>query len=144
VRTLWKKTITIKKYTSYTMILSRGSANAYSTLWWPRSEGHHTVRWVAPDCPVLQVIVGSRPTCLLVIGRLAHWIVRRSVRTIRWFIAYAADFTPEQPFGRTVHRTVRCTPDCPVGGIGPSGATHSSPTFSFLFRIFFAPFGLTS
>jgi hypothetical protein len=37
VRTLWKKTITIKKCTSDTMILSRGSVNAYSTLWWPLS-----------------------------------------------------------------------------------------------------------
>ena len=35
VRTLWKKTITIKKCTSDTVILSRGSDNAYSMLWWP-------------------------------------------------------------------------------------------------------------
>jgi hypothetical protein len=37
VRTLWKKTITIKKCTSDMVILSRGSVNAYSTLWWPPS-----------------------------------------------------------------------------------------------------------
>jgi hypothetical protein len=33
VRTLWKKTIMIESCTSDTVILSRGSANAYSTLW---------------------------------------------------------------------------------------------------------------
>jgi hypothetical protein len=33
MRTLWKKTITVERCTSDTMILSRGSANAYSTLW---------------------------------------------------------------------------------------------------------------
>jgi hypothetical protein len=33
VRTLWKKTITIKKCTSDTVILTHGSTNAYSTLW---------------------------------------------------------------------------------------------------------------
>jgi hypothetical protein len=33
VRTLWKKTITIRRCTSDTVILSRGSANAYSMLW---------------------------------------------------------------------------------------------------------------
>jgi hypothetical protein len=33
VRTLRKKTITIKKCTRDTTILSRGSANAYSMLW---------------------------------------------------------------------------------------------------------------
>jgi hypothetical protein len=37
VRTLWKKTITIKRFTSDTVILSRGSVKAYSTLWWPPS-----------------------------------------------------------------------------------------------------------
>jgi hypothetical protein len=37
VRTLWKKTITIERCTSDTTILSSGSANAYSTLWWPPS-----------------------------------------------------------------------------------------------------------
>jgi hypothetical protein len=37
MRTLWKKTITVERCTSDTMILSRGSANAYSTLWWPTS-----------------------------------------------------------------------------------------------------------
>jgi hypothetical protein len=35
VRTLGKTTFTIKKCTSDTVILSRGSANAYSTLWLP-------------------------------------------------------------------------------------------------------------
>jgi hypothetical protein len=37
VRTLWKKTITIKRFTSDTVILSRGLVKAYSTLWWPPS-----------------------------------------------------------------------------------------------------------
>jgi hypothetical protein len=35
VRTLWKKTIVIKKCTRDTTILSRCLAHAYSTLWWP-------------------------------------------------------------------------------------------------------------
>jgi hypothetical protein len=33
VRTLRKKAITIERCASDTMILSRGSTNAYSTLW---------------------------------------------------------------------------------------------------------------
>jgi hypothetical protein len=33
VRTLWKKTIAIKKSTGDMTILSRDSANAYATLW---------------------------------------------------------------------------------------------------------------
>jgi hypothetical protein len=38
VRTLWKKKIiTIERCTSDTVILSRGSVNAYSMLWWPPS-----------------------------------------------------------------------------------------------------------
>jgi hypothetical protein len=40
-------------------------------------------------------------------------------------------FPESGPFGRTVHLSVRCTPDCPVGATGPSGATQISPTFSF-------------
>jgi hypothetical protein len=37
VRTLRKKSITMKSGTRDTVILSRGSTNAYSTLWWPPS-----------------------------------------------------------------------------------------------------------
>jgi hypothetical protein len=36
----------------------------------------------------------------------------------------------QRAFGRTVHWIIRCTPDCPMGGTGPSGATLCSPTFS--------------
>jgi hypothetical protein len=37
VRTLWKKAITIERCIRDMVILSRGSTNAYSTLWWPPS-----------------------------------------------------------------------------------------------------------
>jgi hypothetical protein len=37
VRTLWNKAITIESCIRDTVILSHGSTNAYSTLWWPPS-----------------------------------------------------------------------------------------------------------
>jgi hypothetical protein len=58
--------------------------------------------------------------------------------------ALRMDYPTLRTDSRTMHRVVWCTLDCLVGGTEPSGATQSSPTFPFLFRIYFALFGLIS
>jgi hypothetical protein len=77
---------------------------------WPQGDVS-TSRWLAgiPDCPVLQMIVGPRPTCPLVFGWLAHRTVRRSVWTVRWFIADGGwFFSRATPWSDRAHWTVRC------------------------------------
>jgi hypothetical protein len=50
----------------------------------------------------------------------------------------------EHTVGRTVHRTVRCTPDYLVGSTGSSGASQSNTTSPFSILFSFAPFDISS
>ena len=88
----------------------------------------------APDCPVWGTERSGAPydswpwsTWQVTVARLVHRTVWRLARTVRWIIADVARKTREQRVGRTVHQTVRCTPDCPVVCTGPSGAAQSAP-----------------
>jgi hypothetical protein len=97
-----------------------------------------------------------QPTCPLAVGWLAHWTVRRFVWTVRctmWPLAPTDVSTSRWLAGTLDCPSLRVdcpviysrhwlifpravswsdrAPDCPVGDTGPSGATQSSPTFSF-------------
>jgi hypothetical protein len=89
------------------------SSGGHWTVWW----GHRTVRctsWllVAAD------VSDSR-------WLSSHRTVRRSTRTVQWIIAKGAWL-----FSRATSTTER-SPDCPVGGTRPSGATQTSSDASF-------------
>jgi hypothetical protein len=63
---------------------------------------------------------------------LAHRTVQRLAWTVWWIIADAGWKTREQRVGQTVHRTVRCTSDCPVGSTRLSGTMQSLTLSLFL------------
>jgi hypothetical protein len=68
----------------------------------------------------------------------SHGTVRRSVRTVRWFLAEEAWPSPR------VACSAGQSPDCLVGGTGLSGVAQSSPACFFLFQLSFPPFGSAS
>jgi hypothetical protein len=112
----------------------------------------------APDCPVVHQTVYSTTTggsligyfpsqtgtglfgvasnrwswlmWLIAVGCPSHQTVWCSTRTVWWIIASGAWLSPR------ANTSAIQSPDCPVGGIGPSGAAPTSLASSFLCQFF--------
>jgi hypothetical protein len=99
---------------------------------WPLSfsDGHRTVRWEAPDCPLCHLTIGASDVS-----------DSRSLSSTPDSPALCQDhpmnyrrggsWTRERPLQPYSHRTVRHISDCPVGGTGLSGAAQTSPSSPF-------------
>jgi hypothetical protein len=104
----------------------------------------------APKSPVSDTRLSGAPidywfqlTCQVAVGRVTHRTVQCSAWTVQCIIAERVCFFQEQPVRSNHHRTVRCTPDCPVVGTGPSNATQTNLDAPFSCQFSFAPFDLT-
>jgi hypothetical protein len=97
---------------------------------WPLSilDGHWTVR-----CSIWSLVAADVvDSCWL----SSHSTVRWRAPTVQWILVSGA-----WPSLRAANLALR-TPDCPMGGTGPSDDVHFSLTSSFLCQLSFARFWL--
>jgi hypothetical protein len=131
---IWKALVSICPWVHRTVRCTPNTeqCNTYESPDWlvSCSGGHRTIR-----CSMCPLVLADVATCRWLAGTSDCPVLRTDCPMIysrRWL-----NFPMSRPWSDR-------TPDCPVGGTEPSGATQTSPSSPFLIKVSFAPFGLTS